>query len=75
MQNRRYTRLTNAFSKKADMLAYSVAIMFAYHNFVRVHQSLQTTPAVEIGLVDRVWKIADLIDLLDTPMFQKKISN
>lgn len=43
MQNRRYTRLTNAFSKKAEMLAYSVAIMFMYHNFVRVHQSLCET--------------------------------
>ena len=49
MQNRRYTRLTNAFSKKADMLAYSIAIMFMYHNFVRIHQTLKSTPAMKAG--------------------------
>ena len=43
MQNRRYKRLTNAFSKKAEMLAHSVSIMFAYHNLARVHQTLKTT--------------------------------
>ena len=50
MQNRRYTRLTNAFSKKADMLAYSIAIMFMYHNFVRIHQTLRSTPAMKAGV-------------------------
>jgi len=44
MQNRRYTRLTNAFSKKSEMLAYSIAITFAYHNFVRLHQTLGNHP-------------------------------
>jgi hypothetical protein len=72
MQNRRYTRLTNAFSKKAEMLAYSVAITFMYHNFVRVHQTLGTTPAVAGGIASRKWKIEDLVDLIDTPMFRKK---
>lgn len=46
MNNRRYTRLTNALSKKAEMLAYSVAITFFYHNFVRIHQTLRSTPAM-----------------------------
>jgi IS1 family transposase len=60
MGNRRYTRLTNAFSKKADMLAYSVAISFMYHNFCRVHQTLKTTPAVAAGIakqpgLSRTW--------------------
>lgn len=64
MQNRRYTRLTNAFSKKADMLAYSVAITFMYHNFVRVHQTLKTTPAIKAGVTDRKWTIEDMVDLL-----------
>jgi hypothetical protein len=71
MQNRRYTRLTNAFSKKAEMLAYSIAITFAYHNFVRVHQTLKTTPAVAAGLVPRKWKIEDLVELADVPAFSK----
>jgi IS1 family transposase len=72
MQNRRYTRLTNAFSKKAEMLAYSIAITFAYHNFVRVHQTLKTTPAVAAGIVPRRWKIEDLVELADVPQFAGK---
>jgi IS1 family transposase len=64
MQNRRYTRLTNAFSKKAEMLAYSVAITFMYHNFVRVHQTLKSTPALKAGVADRKWSIEDMVDLL-----------
>jgi IS1 family transposase len=64
MQNRRYTRLTNAFSKKADMLAYSVAITFFYHNFVRVHQTLKTTPAVAAGVAKRKWTIEEMVELL-----------
>ncbi len=57
-------RLTNAFSKKADMLAYSVAITFSYHNFVRVHQTLKTTPAVKAGIAKRKWTIEEMVDLL-----------
>lgn len=64
MGNRRYTRLTNAFSKKAEMLAYSVAIMFMYHNFVRIHQTLKSTPAMKAGVADRKWSIEDMVDLL-----------
>ena len=64
MQNRRYTRLTNAFSKKAEMLAYSIAITFMYHNFVRVHQTLKTTPAIAAGVAKGKWKIEDVVDLL-----------
>jgi IS1 family transposase len=64
MQNRRYTRLTNAYSKKAEMLAFSVAITFMYHNFVRVHQTLKTTPAVKAGIADRKWTVEDMVDLL-----------
>lgn len=64
MQNRRYTRLTNAFSKKAEMLAYSVAIMFLYHNFVRVHMTLKTTPAIAAGIAKHKWTVGDMVDLL-----------
>jgi hypothetical protein len=64
MQNRRYTRLTNAFSKKAEMLAYSVAIAFCYHNFVRVHQTLKTTPAIAAGIAKHKWTVEDMVDLL-----------
>jgi IS1 family transposase len=64
MQNRRYTRLTNAFSKKAEMLAYSVAIMFCYHNFVRVHMTIKTTPAIAAGIAKQRWTVGDMVDLL-----------
>lgn len=53
MQNRRFTRLANAFSKKAEMLAYSLAITFFHHNFVRVHATLKTTPAIAAGIASR----------------------
>jgi hypothetical protein len=75
MQNRRYTRLTNAFSKKAEMLAYSIAITFCYHNFVRTHQTLKTTPAVAAGIVKRKWEIEDMVDLLDIPAFNQEKAN
>jgi len=78
MQNRRYTRLTNGFSKKADMLAYSVNLGFMYHNFVRVHQTLKTTPAIAAGVADRKWKIEDVVALLPEklwPLPNKMISN
>jgi IS1 family transposase len=64
MKNRRFTRLTNAFSKKADNLAYSIALDFMHHNFVRVHQTLKTTPARAIGIEKRTWKIQDIVELL-----------
>jgi hypothetical protein len=56
------------------MLAYSVAISFCYHNFVRVHQTLGTTPAVAAGIVSRKWKIEDIVDFVETPMFRQKVS-
>lgn len=64
MQNRRYTRLTNAFSRKAEMLAYSFAITAMYHNFVRIHQTLRMTPAMKAGIAQDKWSIEDMVDLL-----------
>ncbi len=62
MQMRRFTRLTNAFSKKLGNLKYALAIHFAYQNFCRVHGSLRVTPAMEAGLTDHVWTIAELLN-------------
>ncbi len=62
---RRYTRLTNAFSKKVENLAAAVSLHFAYYNFCRVHKSLGTTPAVAAGVADHVWTLDELIGLLD----------
>jgi hypothetical protein len=55
------------------MLAYSVAITFMYHNFVRVHQTLGTTPAVAAGIMTRKWKIEDMVDLIDLPAYREKV--
>jgi IS1 family transposase len=64
MQMRRFTRLTNAFSKKVDNLRHAVALHFMYYNFCRVHQSLRVTPAMEMGISSHVWDIAELVTLL-----------
>ena len=64
MSIRRFTRLTNAFSKKLENHAAMVALYFMYYNFGRVHQTLRVTPAMEAGLVDHVWSIEEIIALL-----------
>jgi transposase-like protein len=61
MMNRRFTRLTNAFSKKLTHLKAAITLHFAYYNFCRVHSSIKTTPAIKAGLTDHVWAIAELI--------------
>jgi hypothetical protein len=61
---RRFTRLTNAFSKKFENHCHAAAIYFAYYNFCRVHQTLRVTPAMEAGLTDHVWTLAELVALV-----------
>ena len=65
MSMRRFTRLTNGFSKKIENLFYSVAIHFMYYNFCRIHKSLRLTPAMEAGITDHVWNIEEIISLID----------
>lgn len=65
MGMRRFTRLTNAFSKKIENHRAAVALHFLYYNFCRVHQTLRVTPAIEAGVVDHVWEIEEIIRLLD----------
>jgi hypothetical protein len=60
---RRFTRLTNAFSKKFENHCHMVAIYHAYYNFCRVHQTLRVTPAMEAGLTDHVWSVAELVQM------------
>jgi IS1 family transposase len=62
MQMRRFTRLTNAFSKKLDNLKAAVALHFAHYNFVRIHSSLRMTPAMAAGVTDHLWTVRDLIE-------------
>lgn len=65
MQNRRFTRLTNAFSKKFQNHVHALALYFAFYNFVRVHKTLRMSPAMAAGIVDRLWSIDDIIARID----------
>jgi len=64
MSMRRFTRLTNAHSKKLDNHRYAVAMFYAYYNFCRIHQTLRVTPAMEADIANRVWTVQDLVTLL-----------
>jgi len=70
MHLRRFTRLTNAFSKKIDNHAYAVALHFMYCNYVRIHQTLRVTPAMEAGLSDHAWTIQELVEMDEKAMLQ-----
>ena len=64
MGMRRFTRLTNAFSKKTENHACAIALHFMYYNFARVHQTLKTTPAIAAGVADHAWTIEEIIGIL-----------
>ena len=65
MSMRRFTRLTNAFSKKFENHCHALALYFFFYNFCRVHKTLGATPAMASGLTDRVMKMADAVALID----------
>jgi IS1 family transposase len=65
MSMRRFTRLTNAFSKKLENHATMVSLYFMYYNFGRVHQTLRVTPAMEAGIADHVWTVEEIVGLLE----------
>ena len=65
MSMRRFTRLTNAFSKKVENLMHAVSLHFMYYNFVRIHQTLRVTPAMEAGITDHVWSVEEMAGLLN----------
>ncbi|MGB8411442.1 MAG: IS1 family transposase [Candidatus Binatus sp.] len=65
MQNRRFTRLTNAFSKKLANHKHMLAISWVFYNFARIHQTLRVTPAMEAGISDHVWTFEELAALAD----------
>lgn len=64
MSLRRFTRLTNAFSKKIENHAAALAIFYMHYNFVRIHQTLRVTPAMAAGVTNRLWEIEDLVGLI-----------
>jgi transposase InsO family protein len=65
MHMRRFTRLTNAFSKKVENHAHAVALHFMYYNFVRIHQTLKVTPAMAAGVTDKLWEVSDIVAMLE----------
>jgi len=64
MHSHRMTRLTNAFSKKVENHAHAMALHFLYYNFVRVHKTLRTAPAMAAGVTKRLWEMRDVVDVL-----------
>jgi IS1 family transposase len=64
MSMRRFTRLTNAFSKKVENHAAAIALYFMWYNFGRIHQTLRVTPAMEAGVTDHVWSVEEIVTLL-----------
>jgi IS1 family transposase len=68
MGMRRFTRLTNGFSKKVENHGHAVALYFMHYNFVRVHKTLRVTPAMEAGLTDHVWTLEELLALIELPL-------
>ncbi len=83
MSMRRFTRLTNAFSKKLENHCHAIALHFMYYNFCRVHASLPGTPAMAAGVTDRLWEVSDIVDLVAAAQpkpnrpktYRKRISN
>jgi hypothetical protein len=62
MSSKRFARLSNGFSKKLEPHCAAVSLYFAHYNLCRIHESLRSTPAMALGIADRVWTISDLID-------------
>ena len=67
MGMRRFTRLTNAISKKVANLEHALALHYVHYNFVRIHKTLRCTPAMEAGIADRLWTVRDIAALLEEP--------
>jgi IS1 family transposase len=65
MSDRRFTRLTNAFSKKLENHALSVALHYMHYNFCRIHKTLRITPAMAAGVTDHVWSVADIVSMIE----------
>ncbi len=71
MHMRRFTRLTNAFSKKVENHAYAVALHMMYYNFVRLHSKLRMSPAMAAGVTGKLWEIADIVALIEAKEAEK----
>lgn len=83
MSMRRFTRLTNAFSKKVENHCHALALYFVFYNFCRLHKTLKVTPAMAAGITDKLWSMEDVVALIDAraaipvrgPYKKRQISN
>ncbi len=75
MHMRRFTRLTNAFSKKFENHCHMVALYAAWYNFVRIHKTLKVTPAMQAGVTERLWSLDDVVDVVDEWEAAQKVEN
>ena len=71
MQNRRFTRLTNGYSKKLENHKHALAIHYLHYNFARIHHTLRVTPAMQAGIADHVWELSEIVGLLNKPEIPK----
>ena len=71
MHMRRFTRLTNAFSKKIENHCHAIALHFVYYNFVKIHKSLRVPPAMQAGLIKRLMTLEDIANLVPEPVVQR----
>jgi IS1 family transposase len=72
MTNRRFTRLTNGFSKKLENHCHMLAVQFMNYNFCRKHTTIKTTPAKEAGVTDREWKLEEVVEMMDEYFVEKQ---
>ena len=72
MGMRRFTRLTNGFSKKLEMHFAAISLHFCHYNFARVHKTLKQTPAMSAGICSHVWSIEEIVNLVPAPVAVKR---
>jgi hypothetical protein len=72
MSMRRFTRLTNGFSKKVENHMHAIAIHYMYYNFARIHKTLRCSPAMEAGVSKTLWSISDIVALADNPKYARR---
>lgn len=65
MSMRRFTRLTNGFSKKIENHSHALSLYFMYYNFVRIHKTLRVSPAMEAKVTHHLWSMEDIVNLID----------
>jgi hypothetical protein len=75
MSMRRFTRLTNGFSKKLDNHRHAIALHYMFYNFARIHKTLRCTPAMAAGVSQKLWEISDIVALLDMDFGKTEDSN